>query len=1066
MLIYDDLIKQLEYQESSHYLTDVRKFEPEDAHLFREASKIGVKGIYTFQTRPDAVSSYSRNNPAVYVAQAKDEVEAKSIHKKLWNLANAPIIVVFMPDKVSVYTGFDFSLTNRNAGLLDNFREDELYLLLANFSALAIDTGRVWQGEYKDKLSTSNRVDKHLLNNLKTLGEILITELELKPEIAHNLIGKYVYLRYLVDRQILSDEWLDLQNIDKEKVFGRKASVEEFTRLVSALEERFNGSIFPIDFTLPEAPKDSHVALTASIFLGDVPYTSSFRQLHLAFRAYDFKYIPVEVLSAVYEQFIGNPGEIGAYYTPEALTDYLLSEVEAIKPLSKLTKILDPSCGSGIFLVLAYRRIIEKELIARGNRKLAPEELKKLLQNIYGIEREQEACYITEFSLILILLHYIDLEPPELQNLEFKFPNLHNNQIFNIDFFALEPITSQYKLFPEETNQALQVQSMRFDCIIGNPPWFGLDINGSGEEYAKVWIASNRAKRPISNNQVAEAFSWAVSDLLKSDGVVGLITPATSLFNKNAKTYRKAFFTSFEVLRVTDFASLRNVLFGGRATLPAAALIYCLPRSEEKANIIHYSPHAYNQLSGSDKEPWTYIINASEVQTIPSAEAESGEALTWKIAIWGTQRDKRVLRQIKRLFPTTLAELSKNKNWHSISEGLQLRSEDANEPIEFVPELRGKKEFSSSLMTASLYRHSIPSYVLQNIPDNRCYVRKRGGKKGLPLTFAPHIFISRTWLSYVLYSDNDFVIPHHPYGIASPNKDDSAILKALTVYLNSSLVAYYLFFNVPEWGIFRQAKLVSLEEVRALPTPDFTIKQIEVLAQFWQEMVEIEKKEINQLLQLTRSSRQLRLDFEKKELIDLDIRRELSSEEKNLLEKERDILQERLRKRIDQKLTEVLEIPEHISITAAEFVAVRLALDTLATQHIATQSPDDLQLIAYGRQLRDQLDNFVTTGNHFGVSFVRSKEQIECIVEITEEKTQVPVTQANIKTVDQLSEKALASLNKNLREQVSQWFYLQRSLRLYSGSQIHLYKIPCLIDWTQTEAMNDASDIISQVLTA
>ena len=60
-----------------------------------------------------------------------------------------------------------------------------------------------------------------------------------------------------------------------------------------------------------------------------------------------------------YEQFIEDAKSKGAVYTPEILADYLLSEVNAVKPLTQETKILDPACGSGVFLVLAFRRLIE-----------------------------------------------------------------------------------------------------------------------------------------------------------------------------------------------------------------------------------------------------------------------------------------------------------------------------------------------------------------------------------------------------------------------------------------------------------------------------------------------------------------------------------------------------------------------------------------------------------------------------------------------------------------------------------------------------------------------------------
>jgi type I restriction-modification system DNA methylase subunit len=149
-------------------------------------------------------------------------------------------------------------------------------------------------------------------------------------------------------------------------------------------------------------------------------------------------------LSSIYEQFIRDHQEKGAIYTPEVLADYLLSQVETVKPLARGMRVLDPACGSGVFLVLAYRRFIEKELQQSREAKLSPEALRNILvESIFGIERERDACYVAEFSLILTLLHYADLS--KLQSSGFRFPALHNNQILECDFFDT---TSQSRVIP------------------------------------------------------------------------------------------------------------------------------------------------------------------------------------------------------------------------------------------------------------------------------------------------------------------------------------------------------------------------------------------------------------------------------------------------------------------------------------------------------------------------------------------------------------------------------------------------------------------------------------------
>src|SRR5205823_6670772 len=91
--------------------------------------------------------------------------------------------------------------------------------------------------------------------------------------------------------------------------------------------------------------------------------------------------------------------------------------------------------------------------------------------------------------------------------------------------------------------------------------------------------------------------------------------------------------------------------------------------------------------------------------------------------------------------------------------------------LQAIDALKGKETFQREAMTKALYRYSVPLYALSDIPDEMCYIRKRGGEKGLSLTQAPHIVISPSWGSYVTFSEADFFIPPRVMGIAGPEED-------------------------------------------------------------------------------------------------------------------------------------------------------------------------------------------------------------------------------------------------------------------------------------------------------
>jgi len=1071
MIELNDLLNRLNYDTSSHYRRTGGQADLETAHLFRAARDARVSGIYVFEASPIDEYRLLSPRPVVYVAQANTEEEARQIHRSLWNLGYAPFLLILLPHQVRIYTGFDYSQESEEQGLLvvaDNL--EQLVDLLSDFKAHSIDTGFIWESKYYREIDQDQRVDRRLLSNLEQLGKAL-EDSGLSDELAHALIGKYVYLSYLRSRGILKDDWIRQQQIMPQSVFSPDANVASLKKLVVALEERFNGRIFPIDFQREKTLEDKHVSWVASVFSGsevkeDVP--ESVYQLCFPFQAYDFSYIPVETLSAIYEQFIRDRKEKGAIYTPEVLADYVLSEMEWAKPLERNMKVLDPACGSGVFLVLAYRRLIEKEIRHTGlTEKLKPETLRDiLLESIYGIERERDACYVAEFSLILTLLHYT--EPRDLNSLKFKFPELHNKQIFECDFFDIEGKKNGAKFWQRR---------LKFDWITGNPPWIELKPDTEEVECIRAWIENpdNKQDRPVGGNRVAEAFSWLVTDLLNRDGLVGLVLPATSLFNRESGRFRRSFFTKHEVLRVTNFANLRDILFGKEksSVLPAMTMVY-RPSvdSPHKSHIIHYGPFSVNQITTGRDKPWVITINESEIKSVPPDEAEWGEMLTWKLALWGTYRDKRALERIRHLSPNTLEDFCKQNGWGERlpREGAQLRSERES-PRWFKANIKGQKKFDTKTYDAikPRLRFSIPDdSVLQEIIDD-VYIRT--GKDTLYLTTpAPHVILSASWQNFAIYSDYDFVIPPRQIAISAPRapKENEDYLRALTVYLSSSLVAYYLFFQVPQWGIFSQRGSVITKEVRKIPTPLFTTKQAKEFSDFHRKLVEKERYDktcfVSDLLQRRKNFVQLNTTEGTSSLSKAI--KTLTSKEKQdinrfILEKD-----EELQRDIDDKVHNLLGIPEDIKLLASEFVQTRLLLDKPSVRERITRKPTKEFLLAYARQLQKELDSFTTGTAYHRVNITYSNDLIQCVVEITKENAPFVVNENSIKSGELTTARLLEKLSQSLRERVSQWVYVQRGLRLYDGPKVYIYKAPRLVDWTRTQAMDDAADIIGQIITS
>lgn len=1025
MLPLSKILELLGYTDSRNFRTKESQFEPESVHYFRLAKEqdgenFSVKGFYVFNTGKGGSLAAK---PAVCIAKATNLKDAAKLHRRIWNLGNVPFLIIKLPDQIRIYSGFQYEPTS-DTGLIvqeESTNQNRLRSTLFDFSAESIDSARIWQSQ-RERLDTHNRVDSKLLAGLKDLAQALAKYCvpKLDQTTAHALIGKFVYLRYLRDRGILDDQWLAKRRIDIDEVFGPHATVKGLAQVVEALETRFNGDVFHLEFGSNSPLNDTHIRLVASVFAGDrinwLDEDKFILQLHLKFQAYDFQHIPVETLSSIYEQFLHaqQKGKSqGAYYTPEILADYLLSEVDSVRHLETGMKVLDASAGSGVFLVLAYRRLIELELKRNGS--IEPMRLKEiLLDSIYGIERQGDACNVATFSLILTLLNYVS--PPALHaNEDFKFPILLNKRIFCDDFF--------------NPNLKLTIPKNGFDLIIGNPPWIELKPDSKGEEYAREWIDNEES---IAGNRVADAFAVKAGRLLSEEGVGGLLLPASTLFNLEGKRFRQVFFKEFSVARVTNLANLRGNLFGGRAIQPATTLVFQKEAEERRYKpILHYAPYAANQVAGSTDELWVLTIHASDIQPVSQLNAATGDTSVWKLALWGTPRDARALDRIRQLYALTLSDLCKKKGWgdNMPREGAQLRQRDSEEEVVYCEELKDQKRFDTHefnrLVQGGLH-FSMPRGALVPIPDDWCYVRKRGGTSGLAINRPPHILIPATWKNFLIYSERYCAVPPRQIGLAAPD-GQSELLRAITVYLASSLVDYFLFFSVPEWGVYTDYPLVVLRAVRAIPTPDFSAEQITILADVHRWLVRDERTAGQQS------------DSSGGD----DARQQL----------------------IDKRVFDALSLPEDLRVLLEDFRDTRLQLTKgVSAIEKLNKRPSENQLKAYGRALRDELDRFLLGEARSSIDVLASADLIRCQVTLHSNARSRKGVNVEAAVGADKAGSIMKLLRKELGEQFSQWVYVDRSLRTFEDDGVQIFKVPRLMDWTRTQALNDADEIIAEIL--
>jgi len=1047
----DDLLTALAFDEAPTFLrAGDRRFStaPAFGHVFRRAAKPaegdrpgpGLVGVYTLRSATATASTPPI--PVLYVCKCDSVETADKVHRLVWNQDVVPFVLVATPEDYRLYSGFDYNVRSakRSANLLRAFNS-AAEVAEAGFHADAIDDGRVWR-EWGARVRPEGRVDWTLLDNLKTLAARL-QDNGLPIELAHALIGKYVFLHYLRDRDILSQRKLDAWTIKRESVFGRDASLSGLRAVVKRLDDWLNGSVFPLRLSGKGAPDTEHVRMVALTFAGDEPKSGGSWQLHLDFQAYDFSYIPIETLSVVYEQFLHAPSsdkrsrgrEAGAYYTPIPVVNFMLAELEDRHPLTDKTRILDPACGSGAFLVQCYRRLIEKALTMRKG-ELRPIELRSLLtRSIFGIDRDPEACSVTELSLILTLLDYCD--PPDLENgSRFKLPTLRSSNVLAENFFSTDP------------DPFANLGGRGFDWVVGNPPWKRLKSDRLSDDDRPAWDWMQRSKKqdmPVGGHQVAQAFAWEVSRYLAEGGHVALLMPAMMLFEDPSQDFRSSFFRRNQVQSVANFANLAEVLFAGRSRVPAAAIFYT-PRAEEAGEpsfdeyIAVCSPLVANQeptrpvQAGTRTESWSLVVNGAEVRGIPARSVLKGNGLPWKLATWGSHLDARLLERVSQRFLTLRDAMRLDLLVYA--EGSQLRAAAGGE-VERCEEVAGKQTINVKALEGLRHLFAFPIQAL--LSNKKNYLRLRGGKLGLDVCRPPHVIVSAA-RNFAIYSEEYLIVPPRQIGVISPS-GDKRLLKAFAVYMNSDFAYYHQFLRSTELGVKRDRATLSAFKTIPLPMISFDAQSLDRWAGLHDRLVAASKAA---------------LAMPNRRGPDLFTQQSDDTGSESIAA---------LLVQANEAVSDALGLKPRERAIVNDLVNVRLELNDGKLGANAVGPPTADHLRAYADRLQTELDTFVGDAlpKRHNVEVLNDRNTGMIHVELVPagKARPVAVLAADSKTAVQLER-----TRARLRQQRAQWVYFDRNLQIFEGTSTYTFKPMQRFHWTESQAMCDAAEIIAKTLSS
>ncbi|OQX21140.1 MAG: hypothetical protein BWK75_03835 [Candidatus Altiarchaeales archaeon A3] len=773
---------------------DVDKIEY--GQILNEAKdKFGIDEVYFVKTTSEASSI-----PVIYFRRLESvgPDTIMKIHRKVWNQGKVPLLFIILPGEVKIYnTTTPPAQTNeeleKEEYLIDSLKQlrnvQEIREKLKDFSRLEIETGHYWH-KHRDNFKQKNRVDQHLLKNLKTIRNELHDK-NLDYNHIHALIGRSIFILYLQDRQAIDENFF--QKFGNYKNFLDILNSKDDTyNLFKKIEDHFNGDMFPVTDDEKNAVKEDHLSLLHVFFSGTDINTKQGRLW-----PYNFDVIPIELISCIYEEFFHYEKDIkkekkkGTYYTPQFLVEFILDEILPVESDKIDIKILDPACGSGIFLVDAYKRIIYRWIKANRGNKIKVDQLRNILtSSIYGVDTNKEAIRVASFSLYLTMLDFLDLK-----NIwqDVKFPKLIGPNLFTENFF--------------NEDLKFKFNKDKFDIIVGNPPW-----ESSNDELMLDYCKSKG--KSIGDNQIAQAFLWKALECCKKEGEIGLLVTAKGLlFNRSSKNrkFRKDFFMNANVSTIVNFSIIRRKLFNKGIGPPAA--VFYKPLIEENAKnkfILYIVP----KPSAESKHLNAVIIDPSDLKRLPLKQVIDNDII-WKVAMWGTPRDYELIKRLSKM--SSFKKLcDEEKNWKH-AEGFIAGKSGKKD---YVPELYGKPYVDAK---AEMPKFAMNEKLLPLLKDTPFY---RHAKTNREIFQGPHLLVKESQKAGVgmiaTLLKNDAVFSSSIIGIHSKENEINQ-LAACCLVINSKIAAYYEMLTSRNWLVERDT--LQKEEIMNIPIPENILNQ-------------------------------------------------------------------------------------------------------------------------------------------------------------------------------------------------------------------------------------------------
>jgi hypothetical protein len=780
--------------------------------------------------RSSQVSAYIIDN----TEERLDEQRLVELHREIWLHGTAPLLYVAWPSRIDILACVrqpDFWRSSDQTYQYNPAERLEINPMktaaaisseLKRFSALRLSDGTFWEEPNNNELVQHERAAHQLL-----IQAVVDADSQLNGEqqpLLRRLLLLMVLIKYLEDRDVFPDNWFDGFHRGAKNFFDilQHGDPGEVGLLLRALEGRFNGDLF----ALPRGVLDRNILDKFAV----LAEARTIKQQGYLWRQFSFKHLPVEIISHLYQRFV-NRGS-GTVYTPPFLASLLLDQAMPYSTLTGQERVIDPACGSGIFLVGAFRRLINIWRNNNGWRQPDVQILKKILRrSIYGIDVDRDAIDLTAFSLSLAIC---DALQPDVIWRDLKFDPLHESNLLKADFFRVTRDFLVGKPTPLKEP---------FDVVIGNPP-FESKLSEDGREVDLIIQRQDPWRGSIPDKQAAYLFLEQAFTIVRPKGTVCLIQPSALFYKSGTRDFRANIHSKYKIETMLDFTSIRGLY--DKADVKTIAVLAKAIASSENDWIRHWT----FRRTVSARERICFELDHYDRHRVSYLEAVTRSSV-WRENLLGGGRLSEVSKRLQN--GRTLSQYVKSRGW-DYGEG-------------FVAGGKKVKRTAARFLTGKPFLPT-EAFTDNGIDESRISVVKETEFRSAytPARYSdPLILIKETDTLPVALWENGFIAYKAKIvGISAPKRDLSDLRELYnTVRQRRNVYQFFCAINSIQ-TLIDKATAICKQDIDVLPYP---ADKTALSMSFWEEaLCEDTLKYMTKYVRLGQKSELLRKQVQRSDL--------------------------------------------------------------------------------------------------------------------------------------------------------------------------------------------------------